>query len=288
MKGLTVAVVGVGRSGQAAAQLLAQNGSQVVGFDQRGGVSQDDFPFQVVVEPSAKTLGAAIVGLAPKFVVVSPGVPQSSPILAAVTSVGIPIVGEVQLAWDLSHGDRGIEEVKETSWLCVTGTNGKTTTVRMLADILEADGLRAAAVGNVGYPIATATFEGLDAMAVELSSFQLAWSRRLRPTAAICLNVASDHLDWHGSREAYVEAKSHVYDGASVARFFFEDEPETEVMARHAENAEDSIVVPLTFEVPVPEGAIGLEGQLVRDRSGLRGRESEVVADFAVCTRPRC
>ena len=266
MKGLTVAVVGVGRSGQAAAQLLAQNGSQVVGFDQRGGVSQDDFPFQVVVEPSAKTLGAAIVGLAPKFVVVSPGVPQSSPILAAVTSVGIPIVGEVQLAWDLSHGDRGIEEVKETSWLCVTGTNGKTTTVRMLADILEADGLRAAAVGNVGYTIATATFEGLDAMAVELSSFQLAWSRRLRPTAAICLNVASDHLDWHGSREAYVEAKSHVYDGASVARFFFEDEPETEVMARHAENAEDSIVVPLTFEVPVPEGAIGLEGQLVRDR----------------------
>ena len=274
------AVVGLGRSGQAAAQLLTDSGYQVVGFDQKVGTANSDFSFPTVVEPSADDLGRAIVALSPDVVVVSPGIPETSPLLTAPRAAGIEVIGEVQLAWNLSQAGERDEGMPTTSWLCVTGTNGKTTTVGMLASILKEAGLRAGAVGNVGYPITAAMSEPFEAMAVELSSFQLATSRHLHPTAAICLNVATDHLDWHGGREAYARAKSHVYDGVSVARFFFQDERETEAMARQAKGASSSALVPLTFG-DVPSGAIGIEGQVVLDRSGLVGQTPDVLADFA-------
>ena len=127
------------------------------------------------------------------LVVASPGVRPSDPLLVAAAEHGIPVWGEVELAWRLRRDDAA-------AWLAITGTNGKTTTVHMLEAILVAAGLRAAAVGNVGVPLidAVTAAEPYDVLAVELSSQQLHFAPSVRPAAGALLNLAADHLDWHG------------------------------------------------------------------------------------------
>ncbi|MFD0804377.1 Mur ligase family protein, partial [Streptomonospora algeriensis] len=121
---------------------------------------------------------------------------------------GIEVIGDVELAWRLRPAGQ--------RWLAVTGTNGKTTAVRMLEAMLRADGRDAVAVGNVGTPVVEAALPGAsgsapDLLAVELSSFQLYWSSTIAPHAAAVLNVAPDHLDWHGGLEPYAQAKGRIY-----------------------------------------------------------------------------
>ena len=120
---------------------------------------------------------------------------RTSPLLAAAAAAGVPVWGEVELAWRLRPRDGA------APWLAVTGTNGKTTTVQMLAAMLRAAGRRAVAAGNVGLPLLEAVLhpDPYDVLAVELSSFQLHWSPSIAPLAGACLNVAPDHVDWHGS-----------------------------------------------------------------------------------------
>ena len=127
---------------------------------------------------------------------------------------GLETWSEIELAWRLQRATR-----PEVPWLTVTGTDGKTTTVGMLSAMLGAAGLRAPAVGNIGVPTVAVVAEGrADALAVELSSFQLHTTRTLSPLAAACLNVAADHLDWHGGMEAYAADKARVYARAQRDR----------------------------------------------------------------------
>src|ERR1019366_6704929 len=104
-------------------------------------------------------------------------------------------------------------------WLAVTGTNGKTTTVRMLACMLTAAGYRSLAVGNVGTSVvdAVTAADPCPVLAVELSSFQLHWSSTVAPFAAVVLNVAGHHLDWHGDIESYAADKGRIYGPGTVA-----------------------------------------------------------------------
>jgi UDP-N-acetylmuramoylalanine--D-glutamate ligase len=144
------------------------------------------------------------------LVVTSPGFPPTAPVLAAAAAAGVPIWGDVELAWRLdAAGHYG----PPRRWLVVTGTNGKTTTTSMLHAMLVADGRRAALCGNIGDPVLDVLSEPVDVLAVELSSFQLFWAPSLRPGAGVVLNVAEDHLDWHGSMDAYAVAKARVLDG---------------------------------------------------------------------------
>ncbi|APE14477.1 UDP-N-acetylmuramoylalanine--D-glutamate ligase [Mycobacterium sp. WY10] len=144
------------------------------------------------------------------LVVTSPGFPPTAPLLAAAAAAGVPIWGDVELAWRLdAAGHYG----PPRRWLVVTGTNGKTTTTSMLHAMLVADGRRAALCGNIGDPVLDVLGEPVDVLAVELSSFQLFWAPSLRPEAGVVLNVAEDHLDWHGSMDAYAGAKARVLDG---------------------------------------------------------------------------
>ena len=140
------------------------------------------------------------------LVVASPGWHLDAPLFEAARAAGIEVLGEVELAWRLRGPDAA-------PWLAVTGTNGKTTTVRMLEAILRADGRRALAVGNVGLPVIDAVLGDWEVLAVELSSYQLAWSSTVAPVAAVVLNLAPDHLDWHGSMDAYATAKAAVWAG---------------------------------------------------------------------------
>ncbi|MGP5578035.1 UDP-N-acetylmuramoyl-L-alanine--D-glutamate ligase [Corynebacterium flavescens] len=150
------------------------------------------------------------------LVVTSPGWRPDTPLLVGFAQADREVIGDVELAYRL---DRAGVFGAPRKWLVVTGTNGKTTTTGMLAQIMQVDaqrtGRRALAVGNIG----TSPFDALRAtprvevLAVELSSFQLHWSSQLRPAVGVLLNLAEDHIDWHGSFDAYARAKAKVLAG---------------------------------------------------------------------------
>lgn len=158
------------------------------------------------VDPSAAVARIAEFAL----VVTSPGFQPSTPVLAAAAAAGVPIWGDVELAWRLdAAGVYG----PPRRWLVVTGTNGKTTTTSMLHDMLVAGGLRSLLCGNIGDPVLDVLDQPSDVLAVELSSFQLFWAPSVRPDAGAVLNIAEDHLDWHGSMADYAAAKARVLTG---------------------------------------------------------------------------
>ena len=143
------------------------------------------------------------------LVVTSPGLPPADAVLVSAAERGVPVWGEVELAWRLRADDAA-------PWLALTGTNGKTTTVHMLESILRAAGRRSVAVGNVGEPLIDAVLADppYDVLAVELSSQQLHFAPSVAPAAGALLNLAPDHLNWHGSYQAYEDAKTAVWRGA--------------------------------------------------------------------------
>ncbi|OBH60577.1 UDP-N-acetylmuramoyl-L-alanine--D-glutamate ligase [Mycobacterium sp. E2479] len=144
------------------------------------------------------------------LVVASPGFAPTAPLLVAAAAAGVPIWGDVELAWRLdAAGHYGAPR----RWLVVTGTNGKTTTTAMLHAMLTAGGRRSLLCGNIGDPVLDVLEEPAELLAVELSSFQLHWAPSLKPEAGVVLNIAEDHLDWHGSLAAYAAAKARVLDG---------------------------------------------------------------------------
>ncbi|OBK16838.1 UDP-N-acetylmuramoyl-L-alanine--D-glutamate ligase [Mycobacterium asiaticum] len=144
------------------------------------------------------------------LVVTSPGFQPTTPVLAAAAAAGVPIWGDVELAWRLdAAGHYG----PPRRWLVVTGTNGKTTTTSMLHDMLVAGGLRSLLCGNIGDPVLDVLDQPADVLAVELSSFQLFWAPSLRPEAGVVLNIAEDHLDWHHTMADYTAAKARVLTG---------------------------------------------------------------------------
>lgn len=144
------------------------------------------------------------------LVVTSPGFAPTTPLLAAAAAAGVPIWGDVELAWRLdAAGHYG----PPRRWLAVTGTNGKTTTTSMLQAMLTAAGRRSLLCGNIGSPVLDLLGQPAELLAVELSSFQLHWAPSLRPEAGAVLNIAEDHLDWHSTLAHYTAAKARVLGG---------------------------------------------------------------------------
>jgi UDP-N-acetylmuramoylalanine--D-glutamate ligase len=203
-----------------------------------------------------------------ELVVTSPGLRPDHPLLRDAVAVRVPVWGEIELAWQLR--DRG-----GAPWLAVTGTNGKTTTVRMLESMLVAAGRRARAVGNVGVSVIDAVLASppYDVLPVELSSFQLHWSQSVRPAAGALLNLAPDHLDWHGSMPAYVEVKTRVW-AAPIAVANLDDDRVAALFA--ATSAETRVGVRVA---PPIEGQLGVRGGVLVDRAFAEGEELVRVAD---------
>ena len=213
---LSVLVAGIGVSGFAAADALLGLGAMVTIVDERDGAAENDRARVLEILGGKVRLGPGAADRLPtdaRLVVTSPGWRPTAPLLLAAGRAGIPIWGEVELAWRLRDVDR------PAPWLAVTGTNGKTTTVRMLAEILRASGLRTTAAGNVGDPVVEAVLhpQPYDVIALELSSYQLHWVTSMTARSAAVLNVAPDHLDWHGSLAAYSADKGRIYNGVQAA-----------------------------------------------------------------------
>ena len=193
------------------------------------------------------------------LVVTSPGWRPTSPLLVAAAEAGVEVIGDVELAWRV-----GQLREHPPSWLVVTGTNGKTTTAGMLESILKAAGANAVACGNIGYAALDAVRAGYDVLAVELSSFQLHWSSTLAPEAAVVLNLAEDHIDWHGSMEAYAEAKGRAYVHAKVVVHNDDDEWSTRIADEYA--SEGARRVGFQLDTPRP-GELGIVEDLLVDRA---------------------
>jgi UDP-N-acetylmuramoylalanine--D-glutamate ligase len=272
--GLSVLVAGGGVSGFAAADALVERGARVVLVD-RGTAEHDPR-----LEDRMRVLDilGVQVRLGPEhvldlpdehidLVVTSPGWRPGQPVLVGAGRREVPVWGEVELAWRL-RGPRA------APWLTVTGTNGKTTTVQMLTAMLRAAGLRACSAGNVGTPIIEAVLhpDPYDVIAVELSSFQLHWSSSISPLASVCLNIAPDHLDWHGSLDAYQSAKGKVYDRTQVACVYNVQDPVTEELVRQAEVVEGARAVGFTLGVPA-RSMVGLVDEVLADRAFVEQRD---------------
>jgi UDP-N-acetylmuramoylalanine--D-glutamate ligase len=225
---LTVCVAGVGVSGVACARVLRDLGAVVVAVDAGAGERER----QAAVDMQA--LGVEVrlddgdtLPTAAQLVVTSPGWRRESPLFAAAAAAGIPVWGEPELAWRL-------RKPGAPAWLVVTGTDGKTTATLMLASILRAAGQRTTTAGNIGTALVEVVNGPYDALAVELGSFQLHWSRSVAPTAAAILNVAPDHLDWWGdSFEDYVAAKGLAFAHEETCAIGNADDPvSTRLLAR--------------------------------------------------------
>jgi len=206
--GRRVVVAGAGVTGRAVARILRDRGSSVVVVDAADGERQQSAAASLAAEGIEVRLAATASDVdGADLVVASPGWRRDQPLLVAARDNGIEVIGEPELAWR--------QHDPTVPWLGVTGTNGKTTTVGMLEAILLAAGLRAVATGNVGFPLIDAVNAAdYDVLAVEMSSQQLAWSPSPRFRAGALLNIAPDHLDWHGTMADYVDAKTRIWTGA--------------------------------------------------------------------------
>jgi UDP-N-acetylmuramoylalanine--D-glutamate ligase len=274
--GLRVLVAGLAVSGFAAADALAERGAVVTVVDGKAaGESQANDERANILDILGVTVRQGeehTVGMPAEdvdLVVTSPGWRPDQPMLLEAAARGIPVWGEVELAWRMRA------KTGAAPWLTVTGTNGKTTTVNMLASILRAAGLRATSAGNVGTPILEAVLhpEPFDVIAVELSSFQLHWQRSVSAVAAACLNVAPDHLDWHGSFEEYLRAKGRIYQHTHIACVYNVADPLTEQLVMEAEVVEGCRAIGFTLGVPAPS-MVGLVDEVLADRAFVETRQN--------------
>jgi UDP-N-acetylmuramoylalanine--D-glutamate ligase len=266
-------VVGAGVAGAAAARVLAAEGARVRVTELRPA---DQVPEVVGLLDAGIDVRAG--GHDPShlddatLVVTGPGVSPNANVLRWARARGLPVWGELELGSRLAH----------VPYLAITGTNGKTTVTGMLTHCMRAGGIDAVACGNIGYPFPVAAREAHEALVVECSSFQLAVQESFHPRVSVLLNLAPDHLDWHGSYQDYSGAKSRIF-----ARQRNDD--------AHVGNRDDADAAALsatarcrtawfTLEAPKP-GEVGYEGSdlvamidgpialgpVVSDRAGYRG-----------------
>ncbi len=269
-----VVVAGVGVSGFAAADGLLQFGARVTVLDDSASAANADKGALLEVLGGTVRLGPGSTATLPADadLVITTGWSPANPLLAAAAARGIPIWSEVELAWRLSR------PAKVIPWLGITGTNGKTTTTQMLESMLQASGLRTAAVGNIGRPVMEIVLdpEPYDVLAVELSSHQLHWSHSLALHSAAVLNLQPDHLEWHGSYEAYSAAKATIYERVSVSCVYNVADPATERMVEQAEVVEGARAIGFTLGTPGPS-MLGVVEDLVVDRAFIEQRRDSAL-----------
>ncbi|MHC5796603.1 UDP-N-acetylmuramoyl-L-alanine--D-glutamate ligase [Lacisediminihabitans sp. FW035] len=266
--GLRVAVLGLGLTGFSVADTLAELGAELVVLANRADDETADLLSVIGVRLALSDLEAELEAFAPELVVVSPGFSPTHPLVAWSVAAGIPVWGDVELAWRLRDRSGTVAE-----WIAITGTNGKTTTTQLTTAMLVAGGIRAIACGNVGIPVLDAVRDpvGFGALVVELSSFQLHYLHSMSAFSSACLNVADDHLDWHGSAAAYRAAKGRVYERTRIACVYNLEDDTTRELVEEAEVVEGCRAIGFGRGLPGPSD-VGLVDEIVVDRAFLADR----------------
>jgi len=254
LKGKKVLVVGLGKSGLAAALFLRRRGAQVTVSDVRSAEAlANDIPALLEEGINVEAGGHGLLTFRRQdLIVVSPGVPLDTPELAQAQSFGLPIIGELELAARFLKGRT----------VAITGSNGKTTTTTLVGEILKEAGLPTLVGGNIGVPVVSLIEESTDDTwsVLEVSSFQLESTQEFHPSIAVILNITPDHLDRHGSFENYALAKERIFAAQTLDDYVV-------LNADNARTAASAVrsrarVYWFSIEHPVDQGTWVMEGQV--------------------------
>ena len=258
---VTVCVAGIRLAGAACARATRSLGARVTAVDAGESADHQRWAAELRADDIAVVLGdSETLPLDTDLLIVSPGFPPTAAIIMAAQERGIPVWGELELAWRLRGED-------PAPWLVITGTNGKTTATLMLAAMLQAAGQRAIAAANIGVSLVDAVLhQDLDVIAVEVGAPQLPFWHTVAPLAAAVLNLAQDHVDHFGSYENYVVAKGRIYDRCTGAAVYNCADPQTYALVSGASLGRDCERVGFTLEVPEP-GQLGVVEQYLIDRA---------------------
>ncbi|WP_138275250.1 UDP-N-acetylmuramoyl-L-alanine--D-glutamate ligase [Rhodoluna limnophila] len=276
-RGLRVVVFGLGVTGFSVADTLAELGCQVLVVAEKADPELLDILDVIgvthITDEAAKGLPQQVIDFEPQLIVTSPGVRPEHDLLSWSAEQSIPIWVDIDLAWRVRD-----KTTRVADWLVVTGTNGKTTTVQMVEAMLNRGGKKAIACGNIGTPILDAIRdpEGFDALIVELSSFQLHYLGEIHPYSSAVLNLADDHLDWHGSFEAYRDAKAKVYENTAVACVYNTADLATEKMVENADVHEGARAIGFTTGTP-GRSQVGFVEDILCDRAFLDDRANSAL-----------
>ncbi|MGN6253099.1 MAG: UDP-N-acetylmuramoyl-L-alanine--D-glutamate ligase [Marmoricola sp.] len=283
-EGVRAVVAGLGVSGFAAADNLTHLGARVSVRDESDAGERSERGTLLDILGADVRLGEGTTAELPHdadVLVVSPGWSPQAPLVAQARARGVPVWGEVELAWRLRGRDP--RTGRAVPWLALTGTNGKTTTVRMLESMLRSAGLRAVACGNVGLPLVEVVMAdhgndapAYDVLAVELSSFQLHYTSSMRAESAAVLNLSEDHLDWYAGPDpmrAYAADKGRIYTGVERACVYNVADPVTEQLVRDAEVTEGARAIGFTLGTPAV-GMLGVVDDVLADRAFVEERQT--------------
>lgn len=277
-----ICVAGLGVAGYAAADALMQMGSAVRVID--ASDNEDVRSKAQILEALGANVRLQVSADADvdlegcDLLVVSPGLPPRHPWIDVARSCGIPVWGELELAWRLRDPSR------PAPWLCVTGTNGKTTAILMLDSILRSAGFASAAAGNIGTSLVDVVMhDQVDVIAVEVGAPQLPFVTSMSPLASVCINLAPDHIDHFGGFDSYRRAKARVYEHTQVAAVYNVDDPVTRTMVADANVIKGCRAIGMTRGTP-GMGMLGVVDGLLVDRAFIgdrteRAQELASVAD---------
>lgn len=272
---LRVAVLGLGVTGFSVADTLVELGARVRVIYGAPDSDRERLLDVIGAERFVASDNAAqladLRAFDPELVIVSPGYRPDHPLTSWAIERGAPVWGDIELGWRLRD-----KTARVADWICITGTNGKTTTTQLTAHMLQAAGLRVTPAGNIGTPILDALRDpqGYDVLVVELSSFQLERMGEISPYASACLNFADDHLDWHGSAEAYWAAKARVYEHTQVACVYNRADAETERMVENADVIDGARAISFGLDAP-PISGFGVVDGILLDRGYHAERREE-------------
>jgi len=267
---LDVCVVGIGIAGFAAADALIEMGAKVTVID--SGTGSQQIEYSTVIEILGGKVFLNYSGNIPdgiNLLVVSPGVKPNSVLINEAKLRKIEIWGELELAWRL----RPLQN--PAPWLCVTGTNGKTTTAIMLSSILTSAGYRAPAVGNIGESLVSAVMDPTpsDVFAIEVGAPQLSFVNQISPHSSAVLNLAQDHIDFFGTFQNYSETKSRVYRNVQKSAIFNVQDKVTEKMVEEADVIDGARAIGFTLGTP-GLSMLGLVEDILVDRAFVDDRKT--------------
>lgn len=275
---VSVTVLGLGVAGYSCADALMQLGAHVTVIDGSSGAKLQERARILT------SLGVAVeldyAGGLPDgtdLLVVSPGPRPSHPVIVEALQAQVPVWGELELAWRLRDPESA------AAWLCVTGTNGKTTTTLMLESMLRSAGYRTCAAGNIGNPLVDVVMhDDVEVIAVEVGAPQLPFVHSVSPVASVCLNIADDHIDHFGSMDEYIAAKARIYERTQEAAVYNVDDASTLRMVEDADVIEGCRAIGFTLGVP-GLSMLGVVEDLLVDRAFIaeRDRSAQELASIA-------
>lgn len=269
---IKVAVLGLGKTGFSVADTLNELGSKLFVVaekaDERTLDVLDVLEINYLVDEDETKLVSALVSFSADLIIASPGISPSNDLIRYATENDIPVWTDIDLAWRLRD-----KYLSNQEWICITGTNGKTTTTELTEAMLLAAGVKAAACGNIGKPILDCVRDpaAFEVLVVEVSSFQLHYLNAIEPFSSAVLNVANDHLDWHGGFENYRGVKGKMYENTKVACVYNLDDLTTEQLVEAADVREGARAVGFGLATP-SRSNVGYVEDLLVDRAFLEER----------------